>query len=433
MADSIFIVSYALWVADNHTKSVPIALYDASLYTGDVYAIRVPIREAGVFSNFFGYVSANNVAANTTVTLMKSGSATSLVLTWGSSQTGVKEDTNAAHNATFAATDYAHYRLAVPSVSGTNSVTFNAFGVQFTPTTTANCVTILGTTDAAGFATITVFYPTVSGKNDSPPTTETYAKWRALGAAIVSNLYVNVGGPNTRTAATVIGTRINGGAGNQSVSFAASETGIKEDITHTDSLAAGDDFNFYIDLTAGGSGSIAFSGPYAKCVNTSNQFFLTSAYHAGFAQAYNVTNYLGAAGYPATQASEAKVQVYPRFTFTAKMLSAMVSANTIATSATLVRLRAHGADGNASVSFAAAETGLKQDVSSTDTITSGVTEIDYSVVTPNTSGSITFTWIGCMGDTTTSLIGTWCGLARASIDAIDGLAIASVGSVDGLA
>src|SRR3990172_13289306 len=86
--------------------------------------IELPIRDAGIFSNLYSYVSANTVNPTSILTLRKSRVNTSVTVSYTTDQTGIKEDT--VNTATFAATDEISWQLVVPSQGGTNTITFTA-------------------------------------------------------------------------------------------------------------------------------------------------------------------------------------------------------------------------------------------------------------------------------------------------------------------
>ena len=103
----------------------------------------------------------------------------------------------------------------------------------------------------------------------------------------------------------------------------------------------------------------------------------------------------GVSGMFTIAGGETQRQVLLRCAGTFSNLGALVSANTIATSATTVTFRKNAADGSQVVSIGAGLTGHFRDTSNSDTIASG-DKVNLKVVTPATSGSLTFT--GCTYD-----------------------------------
>lgn len=390
MSKSFIVNDSTTTFADNATSYF---LLSGAIGAGTQAPRTTPIREAGVFSNLFTYVSANTTLVNSTFTLQKSLADTSVIVTYTSGQTGIKEDTS--NTDSFANTDEAAYEGTVANdASGAKTITLEVIGIQFEPTDTSVCLTPMITALSASNSSAAQCFFLPNGVNVFN-IIEANFKYRVRNSFTSSNFYAYVS--SNASSSIVFTTRKNGAAGNQTVSFGATQTGGKEDITNTDSLVASDDFNSSIDGT--GASSVTFTTTSTNNKNTSNQFIELGGTSAGVSVNFNVTTYFSVSGVLEPLTTEAKRQIYPRFDFTAKELISYVSVNTIATSATTVTLRDNGADSSVTVSYAAAETGLKNDTSNTATISSGTDEIDYKIVTPNTSGAITFRWIGMLGET----------------------------------
>ena len=385
--------------ADASTNFVPLAgLLGKSATEADM---AVPVRDAGDFSNLYINVTANDVASATsaTITLRKTAANTAVTVSYGSSQTGVKENTT--NSVTYAATDTADYSVVVTSVSGSHSIAIAIMGCQFAPTTTGNCVSFLAASKGGGISLSTAsanFFQALQGTVDDTGT-EVNLKVRINQTFTGSNLFSNVLS-NARTTNTIVKTRKNGADGAQSVTYSSSQTGTKEDTTNTDSLVSGDDYCFDV-LTSTGTGAFVLALATVRLVSTASYFMMAAdGPGAGFGFGFNLTRYFGVSQNIDNPAStESVVQIYPRFGFTASQLAARVGTNTIATSASTIRTRAAGANGNQSLSYAAAETGVKTDASNTDVLTSGTTQINYQIVTPNTSGTLTIQWLALLGST----------------------------------
>lgn len=403
MSSSAIVVSRnSAGVIDATTRYFPIV--GSNLNGSSTVAAAPPtsIREAGTASNGYIYISSNTASNTSTVTLQENGVDTAVTISIGGDQTGVKEDTSNTN--LFAATDEANWEITVPSEAGTNTLVVAILGITFAPTTTTNTLTILGTGQSSIFSSASTTRFAAPSGGMGWITADTNIEYRIRGAFTSSDFYTTVSS-NSRTTDIVLGTRKNSGSGNQSVTYAAGETGEKNDTTNTDSLVAGDDYNYYI--TSGtGTENIQILTVTTTLISTADEFVLLCSGTVGAAVSFNTTTYLPTAG--AANAgfttTEANTQYLPRFTFTAKELGSYVSANTIATSATTVHLMDNGGESSLTVSYAAGETGLKNDSSNTAEITSGTDEIDYRVVTPNTSGSLTFFWIGMLGDTSAGTI-----------------------------
>lgn len=355
---------------------------------------KIAIREAGTMSNFFVRVTTNTHTTAGSVFSVERSNNDELGITFAAAETGIKENTGTS--TAYISGDEANFECATAANVGTTTITIASMGVQFNPTDTSRTVSWMGVLPGLSTsATSTTWWINPNSYGDYT-TTEANAKYRVRGSFTASNLYVTVtSNPKTMT----FKTRVNGADGAQLVSFAAAETGTKEDTSNTDALVAGDDY--YYQVTVGTeAGTSQWWMVSTKLLSTSGEFMIESARSTGvLAQAFNVTNFMApGSDVQGISTTETDVNSAPRFNFTAKELSALVTANTIATSATVVRTRVNLGNGSQSLSYAAGETGLKSDSVNTDVITGdGTNEFNYSVVTPNTSGSISFKWVGVIG------------------------------------
>lgn len=402
MASSLIIHGAAtggIGVVDNTTRYFPLG---GGLAAGATEVVaETPVRDAGTFSKLFAYVLTNTATVNSVFTLRKSQAATALTFTVGADATGIFEDTT--NSVTYDATDECDLEVAVPTEAGTNTLTFTLWGVRFAPTTTTNTVSFMAANTTNRNASIspaasTNYYFKPNSFSSGITTGETNQKYRIRSACVAQDFYVYVAS-NSRTTTTVFSSRKNGAAGGMTVSVTAGATGAFEDTSGTDTLAAGDDFNY--ELAAGNSAeAISLSGISCSLVSTNGEFHMLSGTGTSstLAVSFNTTTYLAAAGNGSgVEAAEASTQIYPRVDFAAKELTCYVSANTIATSASTVTIRDNGADSAVTVSIAAGATGLFSDSTNGAKIHAGVDEICYKIVTPNTSGTLTFRWMSCIG------------------------------------
>ena len=353
------------------------------------------VRDAGTFSNLYVRATANTTTtASSVITFRKSVADTALAVTYAAAETGAKEDTDSV---TVAATDECNYQVAVASNAGTTAITLSIIGITFTPTNSANTITFLSASTSNNWnnASETEFQFINGGSAVITAANETTAQVTMRGSYTLSDFYV-FAESNARTNDTVFRIRKNTADGNSSITFAAAETGAKEDTSSTESIVSGDIVNYSV-TTGTGTELLATSTISCTCISTANEFPLIGTVDAALAQNFNVTNFKAISGLigNSTQA-EADVQIEPNFTFSVKNLNAYVSANTIATSASTITLRDDGANGNGSLSYAAAETGHKVDTDS-DTITADTDFLNYTIVTPNTSGVLTVRNISCTG------------------------------------
>lgn len=434
MSDSLIANGYnaGIGVVDNGTRFMSVGNSWFGVTTNSTEArVEVPLRDAGDVKNFYTYVPTNTASVSSTITVRQSAADTTLLVTYTSDQTGLKQDSDSV---AYAATDEIDFEVTVPTEVGTNTITISQMAVQFTPTTSSDCVSLLN----CGGALVTIssastnYYLPPSGGNANVASTENNNKYRIRGTFVAQDLSSYVSS-NSRTTNTVFRTRKNGANGSQSVTYTSTQTGLKEDSSNTDSLSAGDDYCYQI-ATSTGTQNLVFTRVSSTLVNTSNQFIMLSGYATNVNHGSNITNYIPCGGHPAGGTTEANSQTLPAFTFTAKEMGMYVPSNSSG-GTTVVVLRVSAADSSLTFSYTTGQTGLKEDTTNTATITGGTDEINFKVVTPVDAGSIFYTWIGLMGETTTATttIKTWLGLADASTKTFDSLARASVKTFDGLA
>lgn len=419
---------------DNNTSFG--ALVGGGLWSTAAEATReLPVREAGSFSNLYTYSSANAVdEASTTITLRKSAADTTLLVTYTASQTGIKTDTDSV---SYADTDEVSIEVTVGSdPTGAIQFTLNTVYVDFTPTDTAVCITLLGkNASTSNFSTdSTTRYSALAGgwSTNDLTTTEADVAIRVSGSFLARNFFIYVTA-NARTTDTVLGFRKNAGNGNQVVTYTSGQTGVKEDTSNTDSIVANDEIDFYITTSTGG-GTITFSTASVHLESSGDQFLLLTNNDALSGVNFNLTRYPSVSGrtYPGVS-TEINSQALPVFEFNARNLHAYCSSNSITTSPTTLTVRDNGADSAITVSWDAAQTGLKSDTTNNTDITSG-DELGYILVTPNTSGTFVLRWTSLMG-TTQSASGpanlkTYNTNVKSNIKTINTNPIANVKSLD---
>ena len=399
MSTSILIGTYPSGqpLADNTTWFFPPGQLSSNIAAEN--RAEMAVRDAGTFQKLFCYVPANTASVSTTVTLRKSRADTALLVTYTADLTGILENTS--DTVAFAATDEAAFEITIPTEGGNNTFTISVLACEFVPDTIGNTVSFFVGAPASGgvstaTASTTSYLVPRGGIQTLTDTTEARQTYRVRSAAVAQDLRTFVSA-NARTTNTVVRTRKNAVDGGQSVTYTSTLTGQLEDTTGTDTLAAGDDYNY--SLTTGtGTETITFYHFATSLVSTNDDFANMVGGNSGLAFVFNGTNYVGiGGGLLGASATEIRSQMYPRTTFTAKELTCYASANTITVSATTVTLRDNGVDSAVTVSFAASETGLKNDSANTAEIATGADEVNLKVVTPNTSGTITFNWMGILG------------------------------------
>lgn len=209
------------------------------------------MRTAGTISNLEVLVGDNTLNGSATVTVRVNGTDTGLTTTVAPAATigYFVDDTNTA---TVAAGD--KVSLIITAGGSTGSIGCDFVRTVFTASNTSDTVTRLtcGGPEAGAGVTYTTAsttaYNVLNGVMRSSVTTESITKCRQRRRGTMKNLAVRVR-TNTRSTSTVIRLRKNGADGNQVITVTAGTTGWLEDITNTDTVAAGDDFNY--SLTTG--------------------------------------------------------------------------------------------------------------------------------------------------------------------------------------
>lgn len=340
------------------------------------------VRQAGRFSTIGIRLSTNNITTSVTFTLRKSGVDTALAVVFGSTETGLKETLGSV---AYANTDTACLRMVAVTVDSGHVCRYEFVSSVFTPDALGTTVTFLEEESfTVDWTSQTKFFPPHGLNNGDVSEADVFLSMQAVGIATAFGVRVS---NNTRTSDTTFVTRVNGANGAASVTFAAAETGRKEDLVHTDSLQVGDQFAYGV-TTGAGSGSIGCWALGVHFLTTTGVFALCNASSAE-SVAFNTTTYTPVAGRFKFDTIESRHQVRLPFPCVFTRLSGLASANTIATSPTLVALMKNGSPGTMSLSYAAGETGRKTDSTFTDP-TAADTLIDLRYVAPNTSGSIDF-------------------------------------------
>src|SRR6266496_6185627 len=210
-------------------------------------------RTAGRFSNLWLMLSFNTVGGTSTFTFMNNTVAGNQVVSVGASATGKFEDTTNAD--TIAAGDKIDVKFVPGGATGNHTLT--ALSMLFLPSTATNSsltsskLSFSQFTDLTGGA-VTSYFP-LSGNNDNAlasQTTESSGKTKIRVAGTFRNLAVKISA-NTCDSASTHTMRKNGADANLTLSIGSSATGIFEDTTHSDAVAAGDDY--YNKIVTGGS------------------------------------------------------------------------------------------------------------------------------------------------------------------------------------
>ena len=344
---------------------------------------QIIFRSAGVLSKLYVRVSANSTSTNSTVVVRKNGADTALTVSITAGTPEVKEDTT--NTVTVAAGD----KLCYKTVSGgTGTMSMALISCEFQADIGAVTRLANGPPSATYNLDNVTRFAQLVGSLIPNTATESVVKTRAVKPGTYRNLVVYASA-NARTSTTTIKSRKNGADGNITLTIPATTPGWFEDTVNTDTVAAGDDYNWTV-ITGAGAGE-ALGIQYMSCdfVETTEGagIFLTSA-TAGLAPNANITNYIPIAGNILGAGTiEANSKVKTREAFTLSGLSLLVSGNAVTAQSTL-RLRINGAPGNQVITIPASTSGVFSDTINSDVV-SATDEINYEFVTGATGTNIT--------------------------------------------
>lgn len=347
-------------------------------------------QTAGTLSNLFVLVSANATSASSTVRTRKNVANGNLTVTIGSGATGEFEDDS--NTDSVVAGDELNYQV-VAGAGG--SLTTQVQSVVFSAS--SNTVKKFATDNIESATASSTFYVGVtSNRISSANNNETDAQWTFETAGTLKNFFVNITS-NARTTNTTIGTRKNTANGAMSVTIGSGATGFFEDTVNTDSIAVNDVANYYI-TTGTGTGTIADTGAGADFETTNNTTYYIEFTIQNNTMARNSTLYTYiAARLDTNRATESEVASDSQIPVTLSLVTCYVSANSISSGDTTVRLRKNAANGNQLLTIGATATGTFQDAVNRDSI-SNANEINWSFATGVGAGTetITFQNLGCL-------------------------------------
>lgn len=340
------------------------------------HAIRY--RQAGIFSNLTVYWLSGT--AGGTCTFRTGGVNGNEIVS--PTATGFTIDSN--HTDAIAASALVDLDYA----GGGNSPVVLALALLFNATSgTVKKFQLGNATLAYTTASTTTYLPLCGYMLTSAAAAESQVQAKLFINATLQNLYVYISA-NTSTNACTLGTRINSGNGNQSVSVPGSSgAGLFEDLTDTDSIVAtGTVVDYY--LTSGsGTVAISVSAMADECTTLDST---TSVINAGGAAAVTQASLPAGIGFGGIIAASSSL-TYPislaMTPSTVSQLTINISANTIAATSTL-SLYKNNNPANSAASITSSGTGYFTDITHTDTQVS-TDQLGYVLSTAGASGSIT--------------------------------------------
>jgi hypothetical protein len=340
-------------------------------------------RIAGTLSNLWIRLTANSIAATTTIRSRKNAANGNMSVSVGSSATGTFTD--ATNTDAIAAGDKIALQSVPGAATGTFTMTINAFVFKASDITTTITKITAGVLLNQTTLSQTLFIP-IGGNYFNRSTTEATNKLRQRKAGTYKNLAVYI---KTNTGAvTTFTSRKNGANGNMTISITASTTGFFEDTTHTDAVVAGDDYCY--TFISGGSATACFLQTCQVDFSSTAMDTLMAVIDVnaatGLTQNKTITNYWGPGGdlaLPTT--TEANTQTLANVHFNLSELTANIVTNSITAASTLT-MRSNTAATALTASITASTTGVFSD--STHTVTVHPADlINYQLVTGTGTGT----------------------------------------------
>lgn len=231
-------------------------------------------------------------------------------------------------------------------------------------------------------------YTWVTGAINVAMVTEANAQTTFNQAGIISGLCVNVSA-NTTTACSFY-VRQNAGNSSVTVSYTSGQTGIKTDLTNTLTVSAGDEINYFVDVTSGTS--IGLENISCVFDSTSDTYKLFQSTVNSIAQNDNLTRYYYFLYAGAANATEANTQCEMLTPGNFKHLFVNVTANTHTTAASNFYLSINASTtGCPTVQYLATQTGFKEDTSTTKTSVDGDLAT-FKIITASNAGTTAITF-----------------------------------------
>lgn len=204
-----------------------------------------------------------------------------------------------------------------------------------------------------------------SGNNQ----TEANAQLRIRAAGTLSRLGANAAVNGSNPSGSTIRLRVNGGNVNQVISITGNTTGQFQDLTHSDSIASGDQVCTSLVVTGSGAGFTL--GPFGYTFTGTTVVASMLGCVGGASVAASSTNFFPFMGsdsntpgiFATSENDQVKFPIRSAQTFSNMQIR--VGSNT-STNAVTVTVRKTGADGNNTVSLTAGATGNFEDTTHTD-------------------------------------------------------------------
>jgi hypothetical protein len=363
------------------------ALFGGAIFNyGNTSTGSVRFRTPGKLSHLYLRISANSVGGTGLVVEIYNRALAAVgnqTISVGASATGEFEDTT--HTDTVLAGDDWLTRFS-PNAAG--SATFGAVSYLYLDTGGNNTTTrlICGNegTNANG-ASATYFFP-VSGDSLATANAETFFKCRQRIAGTMKNLFIRTATPRVTT--STFKSRKNGADGAMVISLNG-VSGAFEDTVNSDSVAAGDDYNYTL-VNGTGTDNQALDSMAVDFVTTTGEGQCINSIDTGTAITDASTTYYNVTGGKLQSFStESQWNTKARDAFTFEQLTCMISQNDDSNGGTLT-FRKNSAPGTQSVAITGSTTGVFSDTTHSDVV-AATDEVDVQLAVTSVGGSHTIT------------------------------------------
>lgn len=355
-------------------------------------ARKLPVRNAGTFSNLYLRMATSSTSTACTVTFRKNTANGSQSISIGAAATGDFQD--AVNTDAVIAGDLVDFVF----VTSDGVVLTGSVNILFAATTNSTKRLTVNHGLGVTAASTTNYLPLAGSNANTGVTTEANLQFKAKTAGTLTNFAAYISA-NARTTATTFGSRKNTAAGTLTVSVGSTATGLFEDTTHSDTVAVNDLLNYSL-LTGTGTASITPQFLSCEYTTTNSQGYVIASVGGGKVLSLSTTTYFMLGGSASSSSTtEANVTSSALSTFNATNLQIRLTTNTV-TAASTVNLRKNSGNATNTASITASTTGIFEDTTHTDAIVA-TDDLNYQVVTGGTGTSLTVTLLGVLLTATT--------------------------------
>lgn len=356
---------------------------EPDLITGEI-DVKNTFRTAGTLTKLWARVITGNTSGSSTVTLRQNTANATNTFSIAQGATGAFSDTT-PHNDTINGGDL----IDIAVTAGSSELVFSIMAATYT--TSSSTLSKVGAIWNTGFpgGNNTIFIIPIGSNGGSA--TEAPTKLRMRKSFTSQNATFNVG-INSTSSAVIVASRKNGANGNISISCTAGTTGLFEDDTagHSDSLALGDDYDFFFTTPATGT----FNPNWISIELTSSNNDICFAASSDIGQQFSTssTSNIPLCGELFVPGTETSSQVTVNNAYIFSQLGCNVLSPNGITAASTVKLRANAGNSGPSVSITASTAGLFFDNSNTYT-SSSTDAMNYQLITGSTGTNMTILFI----------------------------------------